>query len=648
MHFFALSQVQKGLLAAGAAAFLAFASTPSPAQDEIPNAARLGFVSGNVSIEPASVDSWGQAYPNLPLGPGDRIATDGSGRAEIQIGQTYVRVGPNTDVTFVNDSPAAIVFGLAQGSLHVHAFGFWPNQSLQINSPSGNDTITNPGEYRADVIPAQGVTIYTSFQAPALVNWVDGRGPQTRPIQSGWAIELWGSNPAGSQWLQPAPPDDLDNWSLQRDRMIANAASFRYVSPYIPGAFELDASGDWQPGTPYGAVWFPRGVPGGWAPYHYGHWVNHAPWGWMWVEDESWGYAPFHYGRWVSVGGRWGWIPGPPAARPIFAPALVVFAGGVNFGGVGVSVWFPLGPGEPYRPWYPCPPHYIDVVNISNITPTATVHVQTSYVNIVNVTNVTNITYVNRTIGVTAMNQNDFASGRSAAQVAVKVDPQQLQHVTVLAAPAPKPTAASFIARPAAHAPAVNAQRPALINAEGKLAVAKPGAKPMPPPVKPTAAPKPLPGRTVVAEPGAKPGAPAKAQPEAAKPAAPEAKPENKAGAPAAKPGEKPAAEAGKPAAPAAKPGAPGAKPEEAKPANSGQKTEAKPEDKSKPAAAPGAKPEAKPEDNKAKPATAAGAKPGTTAKPDDKTKPGAKPDDKNKKPEDKKNDEKKPEDKPE
>lgn len=614
MRLFALASGQRWLLAAAAATFLAFASTPSSAQDDIPNAARLGFVSGNVSIEPAGVDSWGQAYPNLPLGPGDRVVTDGSGRAEIQIGQTYVRVGPNTDVTFVNDSPEAIVFGLAQGGLHIHAYGFWPDQSLQVNSPSGNSTIVNPGEYRADVMPDQGVTIYTAFGAPEQVNWVNAQGPIERLVQKGWAIELVGSNPAMSYWLQPAPPDDLDNWSFARDRQMASVVSFRYVSPYIPGAFELDASGDWQPGTPYGAVWFPRAVPAGWVPYHYGHWVNHAPWGWMWVEDESWGYAPFHYGRWIAVNGRWGWVPGPVAARPIFSPAMVAFAGGVQFGGVGVSVWFPLGPGEPYRPWYPCPPHYIDTVNISNITETNVVHVQKTYVNIVNVTNVTNITYVNRTTAVTAMNHNDFASGKTASQVAVKVDPQQMQHVTVLAAPEPKPTAASFAGRPAAHAPSVKAERPALINAEGKLAVAKPGARPVPPPVKPMPAAKPLAGRTVMSEPpGAKagtPAAPAKA-PEAAKP-------EPKPAAPPAKMESKPAPEAAKPdnaKKPEGKPGEPAAKPEE--------KAPAKPEEAKKPEPKPG-EPAAKPE-----------TKPGEKAP--------AKPEDKNKKPEPKK-DEKKPE----
>jgi hypothetical protein len=619
-----------------AAALVMLSSASSSAQD-IPNAARLGFIQGDVSIQPAGVDAWGQAYPNLPLGPGDRIVTAPNSRAEIQIGQTYVRMGQNADVTFVSDSPDAIVFGLAQGSVHIHSFGLWPNQSVQVNSPSGNTTIWNAGEYRADVFPDQGATVYTAFTTPAEVNWVDTRGPQTRPIQNGWAIELWGSNPAGSQWMQPTPPDILDNFSFERDRQIANAASFRYVSPYIPGAFELDAAGDWQPGSPYGAVWFPRAVPAGWAPYHYGHWVNHAPWGWMWVEDESWGYAPFHYGRWVTIGGRWGWIPGPPAARPIFAPALVVFAGGIQVGGVGVSAWFPLGPGEPYRPWYPCPPAYINNVNISNITATNVVHVQTNYVNIVNVTNVTNITYVNRTVGVTAMNQSDFAAGRPASQVAVKVAPQQLEHVTVVNQIQVKPAQTAIVGRAPAHPVAVKTERPALINRQGQLAVAKPGAKPVPPPVRPVAAAKPLPGHQPAASlpPGEKAAAPAKAEP-----AKPEEKPApaSAAHAPASAPA-KPADHA----APAAKPADHAATP--AKPAeHTAQPTAAKPAQHEAPSgSAPKPAEHAAPSSTENKPADRTAAKPEDKANPAAKpgTKPGTKPEDKNKKPEDK---DKKPE----
>ena len=501
MRFSALSAVRKLFLSGAAVALLSLAAAACHAQPDPPaQAGRLSYTSGQVSVQPAGVDDWGQAYPNQILGPGDRVATDNYGRAEIQVGQTFVRIGPNSDVSLVDSTPEGLYFGVAQGTIHLRTFGLWQDQAVYVNTPSGSSTLSMPGELRVDVYPDQNAALFTSYAHDLFLS---GAGGFEQDLGNNQALELVGSNPVVPQWVQPADWDELDHWSHVRDQQISQARSYRYVSPEVPGAYELDANGDWRPDSPYGPVWFPRNVPYGWAPYHYGHWVNHAPWGWVWVEDESWGYAPFHYGRWVSWEGRWGWVPGPPAAHPVWSPALVVFAGGIHVGGVGVSAWFPLGPGEAYHPWYKASPRYMDQVNITNIVEAPRVHVQTTYVNI----NVVNITYVNRTT-VTAMRQEDFASGRPAHQANVVVDVHQMDHVQVLAAPEPKPTQQSFVGHPPAHPINVSVARPVLINEKGMAIAAKPGAVAIQPPVKPAPPIKVLPGHTVIAPPpnAAKPG----------------------------------------------------------------------------------------------------------------------------------------------
>ncbi|MGA7245111.1 MAG: DUF6600 domain-containing protein [Terracidiphilus sp.] len=493
---FALYSSQRFAIAAVCAAALVVVSSAVAQDDPPPEAGRISYISGNVSVQPVTSDDWGQAYPNLPVGPGDRIFTDSDGRAEIQVGQTYVRIGPNSDVTLVDDSAFNINFGIAQGSIHLHSFGLWPRQLLDISTPSGNAEFGNSGDLRVDVLPNDGATVFTNLGQFADIT---AAGDYRQELNYGQSLELAGSNPVYPQWLQPNGPDDLDSWSQQRDQQLARVTSFQYVSPDIPGAADLDANGDWQPATEYGAVWFPRDVPADWQPYHYGHWINRDPWGWVWVEDESWGYAPFHYGRWVSYNGRWGWVPGPVNVRPVWSPALVVFAGGVHFGGgVGLSVWFPLGPGEAYRPWYRCSPRYLDQVNITNIRESPRVHVQTTYVNVVNVTN---ITYINQTRGATAMRQDDFASGRSVRNVAVRVDPREMQQARPLQQPDVAPPPRAIVTRPVAHPVPVSTQRPLLINQQGKQIAARPGAAPVAPPVRPAQQVKPLPGRTIVAAP---------------------------------------------------------------------------------------------------------------------------------------------------
>jgi hypothetical protein len=537
------------------------------AQDDDPpsQTGRLSVAMGTVSFQQSGTDQWSAATPNLPLGPGDRIFTDADGRAEIQIGRSYLRIAPSSDVTLVEATPTSIAFGVAQGSVHLHSLGLWEGQLLYINTPNGSAGLASMAESRADVVPGQDTTVFTIYAGNAQIT---GAGGLNQPLYPGQSLALAGTNPVVPQWLAPAPSDELDRWSRGRDGMLQRA-NFRYVSPEISGAEDLDTYGTWQPGTEYGAVWFPNDVPPGWAPYRYGHWINRAPWGWVWVEDEPWGYAPFHYGRWVNYYGRWGWIPGPPAERPVWSPALVVFAGGLHFGtgDSRVAAWFPLGPGEPYHPPYRCSPRYLDQVNRSNIQPAPRVQVQNTYVD---VNRVTNVTYVNQT-NITVVKGDDMASGRSVHQNVIAMRPDQMHHIQPMGAPAVQPPAHPIMMQPPARPVPVATMRPSVINASGKMITGAPGAKPIDVPVKAAPPIRPLPGRTVIAAPPAgqpgKPGAthafgvagqPAK--PGAANSTTPAAHP-GKPGAPAT---STPTTQPSKPGAfststPAAQPGKPGA-----------------------------------------------------------------------------------------
>jgi hypothetical protein len=102
----------------------------------------------------------------------------------------------------------------------------------------------------------------------------------------------------------------------------------------------------------------------------------------------------------------------PVIVRPVYAPALVAFIGGDNFqlslssGSTAGIGWFPLAPGEVYRPAYVASRDYVRNVNVSNTVVNTTV-----INNIYNQTNVTQLNYRNAQVGnaVTAVPAAVFA-----------------------------------------------------------------------------------------------------------------------------------------------------------------------------------------------------------------------------------------------
>jgi len=560
------------LLLTGSVAGMLLAATPSHAQNDLPpGAARLAHIEGGVSIQPNGVDDWGQAYSNMPIGPGDRVASAQPGRGELQAGPVRAYFSDFTDITLLHQN-GSVELGIGNGSASIFSDGFVPGFGFSIQTPNGAITVATRAGFRVDVFADQQTTIVTDYPGQGGIV-LNGGGGFYLQMQPGESVQLTGTNPVMAQPLQPVPYDDFAHWSGALESHRFNSVSARYVNVEMPGYDELDAAGDWQAQSDYGPIWFPHVQPG-WAPYHFGHWVNIPFYGWSWVADEPWGAAPFHYGRWVAVNGRWGWIPGPREGHPIWSPAQVVFAGGVQFGGGGVAVWFPLGPGEAYHPWYPASPTYINQINITNIHESTVVHVQVNYVN------VTNVTYVNRTVGVTAVRQADFASGKSTKAAFVSVDPKQLEHVQPLARIPVTAPAHPVIEHPIAKPANIPQARPTLINSKGQMAVAAPGARPAPPPVKPVSVPAAIPGHAATGKPtvGGKPiEAPAKAV--ATKPVAPAAKTPAETAKPAP-PAAKTTAGPAKPVAPTAKPATEPAKPAGAKP---GDKKPVPKDDKKKP-----------------------------------------------------------------
>ncbi|MFT4111251.1 DUF6600 domain-containing protein [Silvibacterium sp.] len=523
------------LAAAVAAAALLFAPALHAQEMDPPaRVARIGYLQGVVSLQPSGVDAWNAAPPNYPMISGDRLYTDPGSRAVIQLGASDVRMWGGTDVTLTNLTDNYEQIGLASGSVHVRVFAIDPQNVIEVDTPNGAVIIEQPGDYRINAYAPDASLV--SVDAGAVQ--VTGPGVNQEVVQ-GQAVQLYGTNPLELGLVQTPGYDELDRWSMDRDRHILNSISARYVSREMPGYDDLDDYGNWSVTPDYGPVWYPTNVGMGWQPYTVGHWAYVAPWGYTWVDDAPWGYAPFHYGRWAVIGGRWGWVPGPPAARPVYSPALVAFVGapgfsvGINIGGgAGVAAWFPLGVAEPYVPWYQCSPRYVTNVNVTNVNVTVIKNVtvinnyntfitNTRNVTNVNQINVTNVNYVNRQ-RVVAVPANNFAAGGRVQPVRLnQAQVQQIARAPIVVArpPAPAPQRPLLQARPAASV-ARPAARPALMTPHGKV-VATPVANR--PAARPVSLPKPQPAAAIKPAtrpiaPDLKPAAPAG---NAARPAAP-------------------------------------------------------------------------------------------------------------------------------
>ncbi len=241
---------------------------------------------------------------------------------------------------------------------------------FELRTPEGRFRTERTGRYRFDRSnDTSHVTVY-SGQAH-----YEGAG-SALTVVGGQRAEFWVDARNAAQYSITEPQRDaFSSWNGDRDRSDDRSASSRYVSPEMTGIEDLDRHGRWEQNTEYGALWTPRTVAPGWAPYAAGHWAFVRPWGWTWVDDAPWGFAPFHYGRWVWHRNAWGWAPGTYVARPVYAPALVGWVGGpqvsvsISIGSPAPTVgWFPLAPREVYVPSYPVSPRYVQNVNVTHVT----------------------------------------------------------------------------------------------------------------------------------------------------------------------------------------------------------------------------------------------------------------------------------------
>src|SRR5579862_8040229 len=164
-------------------AALLVASGIAVAQDADPpsRVARIAYISGPVSFEPASVDQWTPASLNFPMTTGDNLYTDNGARAVLRIGQNSIRLNSGTNFQFVNLNDNVVQTSINSGSLSLRVRRLFEDDSWEIDTPNGAITVLRTGEYRVDTDPNRNATMVTVRSGDVEVTAND----QSFPIHSG-------------------------------------------------------------------------------------------------------------------------------------------------------------------------------------------------------------------------------------------------------------------------------------------------------------------------------------------------------------------------------------------------------------------------------------------------------------------------------
>ncbi|WP_439610652.1 DUF6600 domain-containing protein [Reyranella sp.] len=352
------------------ASLLAVAATAQTQGEPPGRVGRLAFVDGTVSFHDDEQSGWTKAVVNTPLTSGDAIWTEPNARSEVSVAGTRIRMDGSTELDMSQIDDEQVRLQLAQGRIDVKTFAMDTAQPYEIVTPRGTVTLQQQGDYYVEAGSTQDPTRLGVRAGAAQIQGLDGK---VLAVRAGEVGEVFGDGSALQlRTIQAAPPAPAASWAA-RDRQVIYDQQPQYVPAGMTGYEDLNAYGNWVNDGRYGQVWVPRSTPPGWAPYRTGHWSYVKPWGWTWIDEQPWGFAPYHYGRWANSNNRWVWVPPQREQRPVYAPALVAFVGGLELAAqlgnqgrnVGPVGWFPLGPREAYVPPYSTNRDYYQRINRS-------------------------------------------------------------------------------------------------------------------------------------------------------------------------------------------------------------------------------------------------------------------------------------------
>src|ERR1700730_9285033 len=173
--------------------------------------ARLGFLRGAVSFQPAGESDWVPAAINRPMTTGDKLWADADSRAELHIGSAAIRLNGNTGFSFLNLDDRTVQIQLSAGTLSIRVRRLERDEVFEVDTPNQAFSILRPGRYRLQASEDGTSTI---------VKVIDGEGEasgggRTYTIESGRTASLTGTDTLSADVykIDRHDRDDFDDWS---------------------------------------------------------------------------------------------------------------------------------------------------------------------------------------------------------------------------------------------------------------------------------------------------------------------------------------------------------------------------------------------------------------------------------------------------
>src|ERR1051326_413991 len=271
-------------------------------EDQKRGVARVSLINGEVTVRRGDSGEWVAAALNAPLMAEDRIATSPNSRAEVQFDAgNILRIGGNAEVRLTQVDYSRYQMEIARGTV-TYTVAKPAGVSIEVDTPNVSVRPAKQGIYRISVTEAgESQVISRSGEVEVFTP----RGSQW--VNTGQMLMARGSGADPEyQIVAAAPLDEWDRWNQQRDQVLIQSTSYKYVPQGVYGVEDLDAYGDWVNTDPYGWSWRPRVAYADWSPYSVGRWAWEDWYGWTWISYDPWGWAPYHYGRWFHEP-RYGW-----------------------------------------------------------------------------------------------------------------------------------------------------------------------------------------------------------------------------------------------------------------------------------------------------------------------------------------------------